>query len=788
MYGVGFVLWRSLRGSSSATFYCDLSLLGRGAQATGQAMICDASACRQALEVLSSLSLWTLLLEALSMVWFFAVVNMEFSGLEIVLLLPPLCIYLFFSRPLFARPEVLRRLQEFLFLVGVLLGHGSRFLDSPMAKLLCCSLGLTAILLERLASIFFCARREERASSVELTVSSLVLLLVLRRLSGSMNPLFVFRGPCAGFIAVSAVVAAWHLLLQPDVSLDGQSATSFAGPSQLLLSSSTTSLSPMRAGLALGGCFYLLLFFCTEASLHVRSAGLHQLDLFACALTLGLCFGSLLEWPSLTMMNRRWLVWSCIVPSLAWHWLPDASVATLLCSTMIAFFALRSVAGVVERVVAIVHRRHLPLVLSTAFLFVFVLCTVHVYASVYKFVPGGALLRERPWVSVVLASLSLGGLLWTHPVGIDWHFYQVPCIPLSFPAFGSRVAQQVRGSKGLIFSLLTNPAHPTPRCLHFVALLLAVGCAMFHAAYPARLFAAVLPHASGLNVATAAVWNIRWAMDDGGQYSYDAIEAMLGSAALNVEIVALIETDQMHVHSAHRDTTEYLSKRLGLPYSLYGPSTRRSSFGINLLSRFPVVEAEEFTLPSPQGEVAPAIDALLDIRGRRTRVMAAHFGNTEDTLDLVLQSKEMADRARRYGDSGFPVLFLFYITSRMDGGVPYETLTHAGGLLDSAPLDSNRYCQYILYRNAHIISYVDVKTAPISDTELLAAQFVLDEDSGRTVSSSLERLLTEMQGAASRLYSAFDHVQLPFGQRGSLWAYDVDSQRTVRTFVRPDDS
>lgn len=63
--------------------------------------------------------------------------------------------------------------------------------------------------------------------------------------------------------------------------------------------------------------------------------------------------------------------------------------------------------------------------------------------------------------------------------------------------------------------------------------------------------------------------------------------------------------------------------------------------GAALISKFPILRSSHHLLPSPNGELAPAIYATLDVYGTEVDVVVAHNGQEEDPLDRELQSKEL---------------------------------------------------------------------------------------------------------------------------------------------------
>ena len=57
-----------------------------------------------------------------------------------------------------------------------------------------------------------------------------------------------------------------------------------------------------------------------------------------------------------------------------------------------------------------------------------------------------------------------------------------------------------------------------------------------------------------------------------------------------------------------------------------GPGPNKHTWGAALLSKFPIISSTHHLLPSPHGELAPAIHATLDIHGERVNVWVSHNG------------------------------------------------------------------------------------------------------------------------------------------------------------------
>lgn len=172
--------------------------------------------------------------------------------------------------------------------------------------------------------------------------------------------------------------------------------------------------------------------------------------------------------------------------------------------------------------------------------------------------------------------------------------------------------------------------------------------------------------------------------------------ALLEDAQLDV--VGLLETDLFHPISGSRDLcvramsdpharrTQYISHKLGYYVDL-GPSPQKHTWGAVLLSKFPILNSTHHLLPSPVGELAPAIYATLDVYGTEVDVVVAHNGQHEDALDRELQSRELARLlAARYPR---PATLLGYFITRphWKAPEPYEILTTHARMLDIEPSD-----------------------------------------------------------------------------------------------------
>ena len=182
----------------------------------------------------------------------------------------------------------------------------------------------------------------------------------------------------------------------------------------------------------------------------------------------------------------------------------------------------------------------------------------------------------------------------------------------------------------------------------------------------------------------------------------------------------------------NRDTTQYLADDLGM-YADFGPGPNKHTWGSALLSKFPILNSTHHLLPSPVGELAPAIHATLDAYGEHVDVIVFHSGQEEDPEDRRQQSEYLAKLMK---ESPRPLILLSYLVVKPHEG---NYNTYVGEKSDMKDVDSSdwdRWCEYILYKGIKRSGYARVSRSTITDTEI-------------QVSDRASRLLTVLAAATN---------------------------------------
>ncbi len=112
-------------------------------------------------------------------------------------------------------------------------------------------------------------------------------------------------------------------------------------------------------------------------------------------------------------------------------------------------------------------------------------------------------------------------------------------------------------------------------------------------------------------------------------YNTDGVKDFAGQLTVlrdaDADLIGLQESDTNRIAGGNADIVGYFARTLRM-YSYYGPSTVPGTFGIALLSRYPIEAAETFYMHS-LGEQTATIAARVRVGERSFNVYVTHLGN-----------------------------------------------------------------------------------------------------------------------------------------------------------------
>ncbi|TFY58461.1 hypothetical protein EVJ58_g6408 [Rhodofomes roseus] len=343
---------------------------------------------------------------------------------------------------------------------------------------------------------------------------------------------------------------------------------------------------------------------------------------------------------------------------------------------------------------AIVHRAastgRIARTFGLAWLIVCVFIVTNVFTVAYAFVPGGEYFREHTDLVLTAQMAALG-------LAFRW-----PGLKGQTRLGTTALSKRARVATGSALAALT-----------VVSLLVSLY------RWPSKV---IQPHRPGPRIVRTGIWTVHFGIDNEGKDSQRRMRDLIRD--MELDVVGLLETDLHRTVFGNRDLTRVMADELGF-YVDIGPGPNQHTWGAVLLSKFPILSSTHHLLPSPHGELAPAIEAVLDMYGTNVTVLVAHNGQEETPLDRELQAGELA----RIMSSSYPqpVIFLGYVVTKPLAlrPAPYEIMVADGRVLDIDEEDWDRWCEYIFYRGLYRTAYARVSRSTITDTELQIGQFQL---------------------------------------------------------------
>ena len=313
-----------------------------------------------------------------------------------------------------------------------------------------------------------------------------------------------------------------------------------------------------------------------------------------------------------------------------------------------------------------------------------ILVLAHVWIVAYAFVPGGPLMREHTdWV---MAAMMI-------------------CIGIGLYNAGELKLEKSKSRRQ------SSPV-AAKRWPYYLWSLMAVqllSVTIGYMRFPAYNYT---PYHPQEKMITAGIWTIHFSLDNDMWSSERRIRDLIKDA--EIDVIGLLESDLQRIIMGNRDTTQFLAEDLGM-YVDYGPGPNKHTWGAALLSKFPIVNSTHHLLPSPVGELAPAIHATIDAYGSLVDIFVFHSGQEEDPEDRRLQAEYLS---KLMGSSPRPSILLSYLVTKPKKGNYNTYVSSNSGMRDIDPSDWDRWCEYILYKGLKRLGYARVSRGTITDTEL----------------------------------------------------------------------
>lgn len=335
-------------------------------------------------------------------------------------------------------------------------------------------------------------------------------------------------------------------------------------------------------------------------------------------------------------------------------------------------------------------RKNPGVTFGLGFLIYNVLVLFHVWVVAYAFVPGGPLVRERTdWVMLSMMLCTGAGI----------HGLHAPK-PHEEPPKSSTSHRKYMGISTTIVNIL-----------------------FLSAAYTRLPTNDYQPYHPEERVLTAGIWTTHFSLDNHMWSSEHRMRDLIRD--MELDVVGLLESDLQRIIMGNRDTTQFLAEELGM-YVDYGPGPNKHTWGAALLSKFPIVSSTHHLLPSPDGELAPAIHATLYAYDTLVDVFVFHSGQKEDKEDRRLQAEYLA---KLMGSTNpRPAILLSYLVTRPHKDTYNTYVSEISQMRDVDATDKDRWCEYILFRGLRRVGYARVSRGTITDTELQVAKFVVEAD------------------------------------------------------------
>lgn len=244
--------------------------------------------------------------------------------------------------------------------------------------------------------------------------------------------------------------------------------------------------------------------------------------------------------------------------------------------------------------------------------FLLLMVLAHVFTTVYDYIPLiGPFFRDKFWLVHLFAGVVAG----------------LPVLLVS-------TEPDKEKAKG-------NPVFVTILAVIYLAAVLGVFLTAAKPQTPAEA-------GNSLRVMT---YNIQQGYNEAGIKNFDGQLDLIRSQ--NPDILGLQESDTNRIAGGNSDVVRYFADRLNM-YSYYGPKTVTGTFGIALLSRYPIENPRTFYMYS-QGEQTATIVANIRVGSRLFNIFVTHLGNDGPIVqqEAILKEIDGLENVIAMGDFNF---------------------------------------------------------------------------------------------------------------------------------------
>ncbi len=226
-----------------------------------------------------------------------------------------------------------------------------------------------------------------------------------------------------------------------------------------------------------------------------------------------------------------------------------------------------------------------------------------------------------------------------------------------------------------IATILVFPAtlrsHPLPNGISLSTIILVLLLSLSSVAFTFSFNRPLTDTSPNLTVMT---FNIQQGTDAGGNFGLKKQLDVIKS--LNPDIIGLQESDIAKINTGNVDAVRYFAENLGY-YSYYGPKTVMQTYGVSLLSRYPIVDAKTFYTYGDKDEIG-TLQAKVDINGLIVNVFVNHPAGSQnakwDHLNAVLNASDPETFTILMGDFNWDETSSFYNRTVVDYLDTWRTL------------------------------------------------------------------------------------------------------------------